>query len=176
MSPLCSAHANLVLIDEVAPTQTNGQVESQSKDVEMADAPATTDKADGSAEADTSTAAGAADTTDNTADAAGGANKSKRKSTSGVPEHKTKKLNKKKSMPTMNLDLTPGDYVWARLKGYAPWPAICCDESMLPESLLGSRPVSTKRPDGTYREDFADGGKSVKDRTYPVMFFATNEL
>lgn len=116
---------------------------------------------------------GAADAAAEGADAP---NKSKRKSSSGVPEHKSKKLNKKKSMPNMNLDLEPGDAVWARLKGYAPWPAIVCDESMLPESLLGNRPVSTKRPDGTYREDFADGGKNVRDRTYPVMFLSTNEL
>lgn len=163
------------LIVAVASAQTNGQVESQ-KDVEMTEAPTATDGADAPAEVDTSVAENATDTAETTTDAAGGASKSKKKSTGGVPEHKTKKLNKKKSTPTLNLDLTPGDYVWARLKGYAPWPAIVCDESMLPESLLGSRPVSTKRPDGTYREDFADGGKSVRDRTYPVMFFATNEL
>lgn len=79
-------------------------------------------------------------------------------------------------MVNLNLDLEAGDMVWARLKGHPPWPAVVCDEQMLPESLLGSRPVSTKRPDGSYREDFLDGGKNAKDRTYPVMFFATNEL
>jgi len=47
---------------------------------------------------------------------------------------------------------------------------------MLPESLLATRPVSTKRPDGSYREDFEEGGKNQRDRTYPVMFMATNEL
>lgn len=100
----------------------------------------------------------------------------KRKSTGGVPEHKSKKLNKKKSMAQLNLEAKPGDYYWARLKGFPPWPAIVCAEDMLPETLLGTRPVSTLRPDGTYREDFAEGGKNVRDRTYPIMFLATNEL
>jgi len=100
----------------------------------------------------------------------------KRKSTGGVPEHKAKKLNKKKSMPNLNLECKPGDYYWARLKGYPPWPSIICDEAMLPESLLASRPVSTARPDGTLRDDFKEGGKNAKERTFPVMFLATNEL
>lgn len=143
------------------------------KDAETAEPQATTDAnppdGNGTAEVDVGATAEA---TDETATS----NKNKRKSTGGVPEHKNKKLNKKKSMQQLNLDLVPGDYVWARLKGYAPWPAICCDESMLPESLLGSRPVSTMRPDGSYREDYAEGGKNVRDRTYPVMFLHTNEL
>ena len=100
----------------------------------------------------------------------------KRRSSAGVPEHKSKKLNKKKSSPSLNLSAKPGDYYWARMKGYAPWPSIICDEEMLPESLLANRPVTAMRPDGTYREDFADGGKNVKDRTYPVMYLFTNEL
>jgi hypothetical protein len=62
------------------------------------------------------------------------------------------------------------------MKGYKPWPSIICDEEMLPESLLMKRPVSAMRPDGTYREDFMEGGKSVRDRRYPVMFLGTNEL
>ncbi|KAK8164419.1 hypothetical protein IWX90DRAFT_416191 [Phyllosticta citrichinensis] len=100
----------------------------------------------------------------------------KRKSTGGVPEHKNKKLNKKKSMPNLNLSVKPGEYWWARMKGYASWPVIICDEGMLPESLLNKRPVSAIRPDGTYREDFADGGKNARDRRYPVMFLGTNEF
>ena len=100
----------------------------------------------------------------------------KRKSVGGVPEHKGKKLNKKKSMPSLQLDCKPGDYYWARLKGYPPWPAIICDEEMLPESLLASRPVSTTRADGSLRDDFREGGKNAKERTFPVMFLATNEL
>lgn len=102
--------------------------------------------------------------------------KGKRKSTSGVPEHKGKKLNKKKSTVNLNLDVKEGDYYWARLKGYPPWPSVVCDEEMLPEILLATRPVSAKRPDGSYREDFLDGGKNARDRTYAVMFLGTNEL
>jgi hypothetical protein len=103
--------------------------------------------------------------------------KEKRKSsTGGVPEHKNKKLNKKKSMPTLHLDCKPGDFYWAKLKGYPPWPSVICDEQMLPESLLASRPVSTSRPDGTLRDDFKEGGKNAKERTFPIMFLSTNEL
>ncbi|KAF2154758.1 hypothetical protein K461DRAFT_101728 [Myriangium duriaei CBS 260.36] len=155
-------------------TITNGDSTAlDSKDVETAGPQATTEvnPPDGEAKAQADVD-GAADTADTTP----ASNKSKRKSTGGAPENKGKKLNKKKSMPSMNLSLEPGDHVWARLKGYAPWPAICCDEAMLPESLLGNRPVSTKRPDGTYREDFEEGGKNARDRTYPVMFLSTNEF
>ena len=85
-------------------------------------------------------------------------------------------MNKRKSVAQLNLDIQPGDYYWARLKGYSPWPSIVCDEDMLPEILLGNRPVSAKRADGSYREDYEDEGKNAKDRTYPVMFLGTNEL
>jgi hypothetical protein len=100
----------------------------------------------------------------------------KRKS-GGVPEHKGgKKLNKKKSKLITHLDAQPGEYYFARLKSYPPWPAIICDEVMLPSSLLNSRPVTTKQIDGTYKEAYADGGKRVYERTFPVMFLSTNEL
>ncbi|EMC94945.1 hypothetical protein BAUCODRAFT_123441 [Baudoinia panamericana UAMH 10762] len=102
--------------------------------------------------------------------------KEKRKSSAGVPEHKVKKLNKKKSMPSLQLECKPGQLYWARLKGYPPWPAIICDEQMLPESLLASRPVSTTRPDGSLRDDFKEGGKNAKERTFPIMFLSTNEF
>lgn len=107
---------------------------------------------------------------------ASGSKKDKRKSTGGVPEHKSKKLNKKKSMLVLRMDCKPGEQYWARLKGYPPWPAIICDEQMLPESLLASRPVSTTRADGSLRDDFKEGGKNAKERTYPIMFLSTNEL
>lgn len=100
----------------------------------------------------------------------------KRRSSGGVPEHKSKKLNRKKSMPALHLDARSGDYYWVRMKGFPPWPAIICDEDMLPESLTATRPVTAMRPDGSYREDFDDGGKNVKDRTYPVMYLDTYEL
>ena len=64
----------------------------------------------------------------------------------------------------------------AAMRGYQPWPVIIADEDMLPESLLAKRPVSAVRIDGTYREDFLEGGKNAKDRRYPVMFLGTNEL
>lgn len=79
-------------------------------------------------------------------------------------------------MPNLHLDCKPGDLYWARLKGYPPWPAVICDESMLPETLLATRPVSTARPDGSLRDDFKEGGKNAKERTFPIMFMHTNEL
>jgi len=101
----------------------------------------------------------------------------KRKSTGGVPEHKTKKLNKKKSQQKItHLDAQPGEFYFARLKSYPPWPSIICDEEMLPHSLLSTRPVTTKQKDGTYKDAYADGGKNVTQRTFPVMFLHTNEL
>jgi hypothetical protein len=103
--------------------------------------------------------------------------KEKRKSTGSVPEHKGKKgLSRKKSMPNLHLDAKPGQYWYVLMKSYPPWPAIICDEEMLPESLLSKRPVSAMRPDGTYREDYADGGKNARERRFPVMFLGTNEL
>ena len=102
--------------------------------------------------------------------------KSRRKS-STVPEHKSKKLNKKASKAKMtHIDAQPGDYFMIRLKGYPLWPGIVCDESMLPNTLLKSRPVTALGKDGTYRADYADGGAKVNDRTFPVMYLHTNEL
>ncbi|OCK83847.1 hypothetical protein K432DRAFT_162271 [Lepidopterella palustris CBS 459.81] len=100
----------------------------------------------------------------------------KRKSGPGVPEHKKKTLNRKKSMPELRLNVEPGDYWFVAMRGFPPWPVIVCDEDMLPESLLSKRPVSAKRIDGTYREDFLEGGKNAKDRRYPIMFLGTNEF
>ncbi|BCS21324.1 PWWP domain protein [Aspergillus puulaauensis] len=98
----------------------------------------------------------------------------KRKSTGGDTKSK---LNRKKSMTRITqLDAKPGDYYLARLRSFAPWPAILCDEEILPQTLLESRPVTAQRDDGTYREDFADGGKRAAERTFPVMFLHTNEF
>ncbi|KAK8028030.1 hypothetical protein PG991_005086 [Apiospora marii] len=98
----------------------------------------------------------------------------RRKST-GTPA--AKKLNKKASKARiLHLDCTPGDHFFARLKGFPPWPVIIADESMLPQTMLSTRPVTAARPDGSYREDFADGGKRAADRTYPVMYLYTNEF
>ncbi|KAJ4343219.1 hypothetical protein N0V87_000441 [Didymella glomerata] len=105
-------------------------------------------------------------------------NNGKRKSVGGIPEHKTKKTpaKGKKKAPELRLDAQPGDMYMVAMRGYQPWPVIVCDEEMLPESLLSKRPVSAKRIDGTYREDFLEGGKNAKDRRYPIMFLGTNEF
>ncbi|TVY17945.1 PWWP domain-containing protein 3 [Lachnellula arida] len=96
---------------------------------------------------------------------------------SGVPEHKGKKLNRKASRVKMtHTDAKPGDYFFVRLKGFPLWPAIVCDETMLPEPLLKSRPVTAARADGTYREDYEDGGPKEKDRTFAMMYLHTNEF
>ncbi|KAF2850735.1 hypothetical protein T440DRAFT_83498 [Plenodomus tracheiphilus IPT5] len=101
----------------------------------------------------------------------------KRKSGAGVPEHKKKTPAKgKKSAPQLRLDVSAGDMFMVAMRGYQPWPVIVCDEEMLPESLLSKRPVSARRIDGTYRDDFLEGGKNAKDRRYPVMFLGTNEF
>lgn len=97
-----------------------------------------------------------------------------RRRSSGVGE---KKLNRKKSQSRItHLDAKPGDYYLARLRSYAPWPAIVCDEEMLPQSLLDSRPITAKQADGSYRADYADDGRRAHERSFPVMFFETNEL
>ncbi|KKZ65044.1 hypothetical protein EMCG_09067 [[Emmonsia] crescens] len=100
----------------------------------------------------------------------------KRKSTGGA-DSKGKKLNRKKSSARItHLDAKPGEYYTARLKSYAPWPSIICDEEMLPPTLLSTRPVTTKQKDGTYKEAYSDGGKRVHERTFPIMFLYTNEF
>lgn len=144
------------------------------------DKPATTqERMEAQDEINADEAAPAADeSTNSTADTptSGGKTKARRKS-SGVPEHKGKKLNKKSSKAKMShSDAKPGDYFYVRLKGYPLWPAIVCDESMLPQNLLKTRPVTAARPDGSYRGDYEDGGKKVNLRTFPVMYLHTNEF
>lgn len=87
-----------------------------------------------------------------------------------------KKLKGKKSMADLHLTVKPGEYWWARTKGNPAWPSIICDEDMLPDSLLGKRPVSAARADGSIRPDYDEGGKNAKDRRFPIMFLGTNEL
>jgi hypothetical protein len=154
-------------------------------DTEEAKAPAETEKpAEGKpkGEADTVTEEPKPETTDEGAaegaltPAPASKSKSRRKS-SGAPEHKIKKLNKKQSKAKMShVDAKPGEYYFIKFKGYPKWPGIIASDDMLPETILKTRPVTAARPDGTYREDFADGGKNVLDRTFPVMFLDTNEL
>lgn len=133
----------------------NSTTENQDQDVEMKDSsdggltPATTE------------------TPASKKKASNGSSKKK----AAVPEHKAKKLNKKQSKRLTNLDAEPGQYYLARMKGHPPWPSVICDEEMLPMSLLDTRPVTTKLPDGTYKKpEYADGGKRVHDRTFPIMF------
>jgi PWWP domain len=168
---------NAPLLDSGVNGTTEVPVEAPDAVVQPADsAPAEGDSEvkDTSAPATTSEAAGGANGTPSTSKRPPNG---KRKSTGGVPEHKTKKLNKKKSLPKItHLDAQPGEYYFARLKSYPPWPAIICDEGMLPQSLLTTRPVTTKQADGTYREAYGDGGKRVHERTFPIMFLHTNEL
>ncbi|KAI4277599.1 MAG: hypothetical protein LQ337_001622 [Flavoplaca oasis] len=149
-----------------AATPNNPSVSgSQGDDTEMKDA-------DNATKA-TSTSA----TTQTPASSKKTANGSSKKK-SAVPEHKTKKLNKKASSKRItNLDAEPGQYYLARMKGHPPWPSVICDEEMLPMSLLDTRPVTTKLPDGTYKKpEYADGGKRAVDRTFPIMFLHTNEF
>lgn len=96
---------------------------------------------------------------------------SSKKKSSAVPEHKSKKLNKKKSKPLTNLNAQPGQYFIARMKGHQPWPSIICDEDMLPPRLLTTRPVTAQLPDGSFKKpEYADGGKRAYERTFPIMF------
>ncbi|KAL7629365.1 hypothetical protein AAE478_000885 [Parahypoxylon ruwenzoriense] len=104
----------------------------------------------------------------------GDKSKARRKS---AGDSKAKKLNKKASRAKiLHVDAKPGDHYFAKLKGFPPWPVIIAEEDMLPQSMLSTRPVTAARPDGTYREDFADGGKRIADRTFPVMYLHTNEF
>ncbi|OTB08868.1 hypothetical protein M426DRAFT_163120 [Hypoxylon sp. CI-4A] len=100
--------------------------------------------------------------------------KARRKSAGGTNK---KTLNKKASKAKiLHVDAKPGEHYFAKLKGFPPWPVIIAEEDMLPQSMLSTRPVTAARPDGTYREDFADGGKRIADRTFPVMYLHTNEF
>jgi hypothetical protein len=143
----------------------------------MTDAAAPAESAAQATEAADETAAqDQADQSQEVAGADADKSKGKRKSIGGGGS-KGKKLNKKASKPRiLHLDAQPGDHYFVKLKGFPQWPVIICDEDMLPASLLKSRPVTAKRADGTYREDYADGGKNVADRTFPVMYLHTNEL
>lgn len=89
----------------------------------------------------------------------------------------TQKLNRKKSQTRItHLDAKPGQTYLARLRSYAPWPAIICDEGIMPPSLLDTRPVTAMQKDGSYKGEYGDGGRRTHERTFPVMFFETNEL
>lgn len=108
--------------------------------------------------------------------------KGKRKST-GVPEHKGKKLNKKASKAKLgddpkryHPDAQPGDHFFIHLKGYPRWPGIVADNDMLPTSLLKSRPQGAQDEDGNWRPGYEEGGPKYNLRVFPVMYLETNEL
>lgn len=99
----------------------------------------------------------------------------RRKSSAGDTKGKT--LGRKASKARLtHADAKPGQHFLVKLKGFPAWPAIICDESMLPPAIVNSRPVSAARPDGTYSDAYADGGKKAQDRSFPVMYLYTNEL
>ena len=69
------------------------------------------------------------------------------------------------SKPLTYLGAKPGEYFIARMKGYPPWPSIICDEDLLPDSLLESRPVTAQLPDASFKKpEYADGGKRAYER------------
>ncbi|OTA64517.1 hypothetical protein K449DRAFT_432080 [Hypoxylon sp. EC38] len=173
---------------EIASAPAETQEKATDPDVEMTDKPA--DEADKSAtdvkvdsekateeqETAAGTAEGAAEgaVAETESTAPGDKSKARRKSAGNA---QTKKLNKKQSKAKiLHVDAKPGEHYFAKLKGFPPWPVIIAEEDMLPASMLNSRPVTAARPDGTYREDFADGGKRIADRTFPVMYLHTNEF
>ncbi|KAK4131873.1 hypothetical protein BT67DRAFT_137269 [Trichocladium antarcticum] len=175
------------------PAEKDTKMAEEKTDVEMADAAApaepTPDAADAADAAHAAHAAHATETAapeqpGQAADAAPDAtaadtdkSKSKHRKSIGGGESKGRKLNRKASKPRiLHLDAQPGDHYYVKLKGHPQWPVIICDEDMLPASLLKSRPVTAKRADGTYREDFADGARKAADRTFPVMYLHTNEF
>lgn len=163
--------------DKENPTETDIEMKGDKPAEDVAEA-VTETKAGSEKPANES--AGAAESAVAPADADNAGDKSKaRRKSSTIPEHLKggKKLNKKASKAKIiHLDAKPGQHFFAKLKGFPLWPVIICEEDMLPQNMLSTRPVTAARPDGTYREDFADGGKRAADRTYPVMYLHTNEL
>ncbi|KAH8885174.1 hypothetical protein GQ53DRAFT_370691 [Thozetella sp. PMI_491] len=161
-----------LIIDRAASKEKSTDIPATSTDVEMKDATESAPAAEGATKGESAPAHKEAEasqvaTPDKT--------KARRKSTGGGAS--AKKLNKKASKARItHTDAKPGDHFFVKLKGFPQWPAIICDEDMLPKALLDSRPVTAKRIDGTYRDDFADGGKRVGDRSFPVMYLHTNEF
>lgn len=159
---------------ETADVKDADTKDADAKDTEMKDAEPASAPAEGAEDAQPEAAATTA-TADETATPGGSKDKSRRKSTGTGGGQKN--LKKKGSMARItHLNCQPGDHYFVKTKGYTKWPAIISDDEMLPLQLIKSRPVTAKREDGSYREDFADGGKRVADRTYPVMYLQTNEL
>lgn len=152
--------------------------EPEQKPAEAAPEPATETKKDEEAPAAADAAVPAADGDTEMKDApaevtsAKSTNANRRKSGAGA----AKGGNKKGKAKATHIDAKPGDHFLVKLKGFPLWPVIICDEEMLPETLLRTRPVSAARPDGTYGDAYAEGGKRTYDRNFAVMYLATYEL
>ncbi|KAH6997632.1 hypothetical protein BKA56DRAFT_4727 [Ilyonectria sp. MPI-CAGE-AT-0026] len=157
------------------PTEAEEKPAADGGDIEMKDA--TEEQVAEGPEADSTAppADGETAPVSATVETPAGKGKGRRKSAAG--ESKGKTLNRKNSKARLtHADAKPGDHFLVKLKGFPAWPAIICDESMLPLALVNSRPVTAARPDGTYAEAYADGGKRVNDRSFPVMYLHTNEF
>ncbi|KAI3397615.1 hypothetical protein diail_10588 [Diaporthe ilicicola] len=161
------------------PSKASAENPNEDGDVEMKDAPdaTTSPPAEEAPAEDKAEDAGGDDANATAAHASKTKTPARRKSTAGADSAKGKKLNKKGSRAAiLHIDAQPGQHFFIKLKGYPQWPCIICDEDMLPHALIKTRPVSAARSDGSYREDFADGGKRAADRTFPIMYLATNEF
>lgn len=168
----CNSHCGLLTLKLDAPlVQAAPPEKPEDHNAIAADSVTAADSVEAS---NTATANGSKGGASPSAAATPASGKAKRKSTSGVPEHKSKKLNKKKSMPNLNLDAKPGDFYWARWRNGPAWPSLILAQDMLTPELLAKRPVSAQQEDGTYRADFQEGGKNAKDRQYPVLFLGEN--
>ncbi|OQE20873.1 hypothetical protein PENFLA_c015G00831 [Penicillium flavigenum] len=167
-----------VTMSEDKPAETEAATDKKMDAEAEADKPASSDevpepKADGEAtEAAPADAEAAAPAEANGTPASAKKSSKNRRTSTG-----TQKLSRKKSQSRItHLDAKPGQTYLARLRSYAPWPAIICDEDILPPSLLETRPVTAMQQDGSYKGDYADGGRRAHERTFPVMFFDTNEF
>ncbi|KXG51356.1 uncharacterized protein PGRI_093680 [Penicillium griseofulvum] len=166
-----------VTVSEDKPAETEAVTDKTGAQAE-ADKTASTDeapeaKADGeTAEAVPADAEAAPAEPNGTPASAKKSSKNRRTSTGA-----TQKLSRKKSQSRItHLDAKPGQTYLARLRSYAPWPAIICDEDILPPSLLETRPVTAMQKDGSYKGEYGDDGRRAHERTFPVMFFETNEF
>ena len=169
-----SVRPPLITVPSESAAATHKKTEAEAE----AEKPAASDKApgvkaDGDAAESAPADAEAAPAEANGTPASAKKSSKNRRTSSGA----TQKLNRKKSQSRItHLDAKPGQYYLARLRSYAPWPAIICDDEILPESLLVARPVTAMQKDGSYKGEYAEGGRRTHERTFPVMFFETNEL
>ncbi|KAJ6132730.1 hypothetical protein N7471_007945 [Penicillium samsonianum] len=168
-----------VTMSEDKPAETEAATDKKTDAEAEADKPASSDeapeaKADGeAAEAAPVDAEAAAPAEANGTPASAKKSSKDRRTSTGA----TQKLSRKKSQSRItHLDAKPGQTYLARLRSYAPWPAIICDEGILPPSLLETRPVTAMQKDGSYKGEYGDDGRRAHERTFPVMFFDTNEF